>query len=189
MKSPAKELPLTPTLWRTCRVLAGPTRWGLLRHIMETPDRCVSELAEAEGISEPRASMELRRLQSRGLVNMYRSGPWTRYRPVTDPKVASAKPLLAAARKALAGWPEEETRRVARAFGHERRLKLVQLLQERARSGDELQEGGKLSRPALFRHLERLKAGGMVRRSRQGWELRANPHPLAKAMMDLLNKT
>jgi hypothetical protein len=29
----------------------------------------------------------------------------------------------------------------------------------------------------------------VVRRSRQGWELRANPHPLAKAMMDLLNKT
>lgn len=183
------EMPLTPTLWRTCRVLAGPTRLRLLRCIIEIPDRCVSELAEAEGISESRASQELRRLQSRGLVNMVRSGPWTRYRPLTDPKVASAKPLLAAARKALAGWPEEETRRVARAFGHERRLKMVQLMQERARSGDELQEGGKLSRPALFRHLERLKAGGMVRRSRQGWELRANPHPLAKTMMDLLNKT
>lgn len=186
--SAANELPLTPTLWRTCRVLAGPTRLRLLRRILETPDRCVTELADAEQVSEPRASQELRRLQSRGLVQMVRSGAWTRYRPVTDPKVASAKPLLAAARKALAGWPDEETRGVARAFGHERRLKLVQLLQRGARSGDDLQEHGMLSRPALFRHLEALRAGAMIRRVPGGWELLANPHPLARAMLGLLAK-
>ena len=181
-----KSIALTPTLWRTCRVLAGPTRLGLLRQIIEKPNQCVTELAEAAKVSESRASQELRRLQSRGLVQMYRSGPWTRYRPVTDPKVASAKTLLAAARKALADWPEEETRRVAQAFGHERRLKLVQVLQGGVRSGDDLQELGALSRPALFRHVTVLRAGGMVRRVRGGWKLHENPHPLAKTMLALL---
>lgn len=185
MKS-TNDTPLTPTLWRTCRVLAGPTRWRLLGRIIATPDRCVTELAEAEEVSEPRASQELRRLQSRGLVQMYRSGPWTRYRPVTDPKVASAKPLLAAVRKALVDWPDEESRCVAKAFEHERRLKLVQVLQGGVRSGDDLRELGALSRPALFRHIKALETGGMVQRVPGGWKLLANPHPLAKALLALL---
>ena len=90
---------LTPTLWRTCRVLSGATRLELLRRIIEMPDQCVAELTEALGLSETRASQELRRLQSRGLVQVAREGRWVRYRPVTVPKVPSAKPLLAAARK------------------------------------------------------------------------------------------
>lgn len=181
-----KTIVLTPTLWRTCRVLAGPTRLNLLRRIIAKPDQCVTGLAAAEEVSESRASQELRRLQSRGLVQMYRSGAWTRYRPVTDPKVVSAKPLLAAMRKALDGWPDEGTRRVAQAFGHERRLKVVQLLQEGRRSPDELQEQGKLSRPALFRHIAVLQEGGMIQRVPGGWELVANRHPLAQAMLALL---
>ncbi|MDD2240313.1 MAG: helix-turn-helix domain-containing protein [Kiritimatiellae bacterium] len=180
---------LTPTLWRTCRALAGPTRLNLLRRIIEKPDQCVTDLAAAEEVSESRASQELRRLQSRGLVQMYRTGTWTRYRPVTDPKVVSAKPLLAAMRKALVRWSDEKTRRVAHAFGHERRLKLVQLMQEGRRSLDEFQEQGNLSRPALFRHIAVLQEGGVIQRVPGGWELRANPHPLAKAMLALLRTT
>jgi DNA-binding transcriptional ArsR family regulator len=177
---------LTPTLWRTARVLAGPTRLALLRRIVETPNRCVTDLAAEIRVSEPRASQELRRLQSRGLVQMVRTGQWTRYRPVTDPKVLSAKPLLAAAKESFAKWPDEETRRVAHAFGHERRLKIVQLLQKGAHGSAELRKHGALSRPALFRHLAVLQAGGMVRRAHCGWERVANPHPLAQTMLRLL---
>ena len=177
---------LTPTLWRTARVLAGPTRLALLRRIVETPNRCVTDLAAEIQVSEPRASQELRRLQSRGLVQMERTGPWTRYRPVTDPKVVSAKPLLAAAKESFAKWPDEETRRVAQAFGHERRLKIVQLLQKGVHDSAELRKHGALSRPAQFRHLAVLQAGGMVRRAKGGWERVANPHPLAQTMLRLL---
>lgn len=177
---------LTPTLWRTCRVLAGPTRLELLWRILATPDRCVTDLAAAGAISETRASQELRRLQSRGLIQQVRSGRWTRYRPVTDPKVASAKPLLAAAKESLAKWPAEETVRVAKAFAHERRLKMVRLLQAGPRSGEELRLLGALSKPALFRHLAVLRAGGVVKRTADGWALASNPHPLAQAMKSLL---
>ena len=177
---------LTPTLWRTCRVLAGPTRLALLRQIIERPDRCVTDLAAAATISESRASQELRRLQSRGLVQMVRTGQWTQYRPVTDPKVASAKPLLAAAKESFAKWSDEETCRVARAFGHERRLRIVQLLQAGPRTAAELRQFGSVSQPALFRHLAVLQAGGLVRRVRDGWERIPSPHPLAQALARLL---
>ncbi|HRT05329.1 MAG TPA: ArsR family transcriptional regulator [Kiritimatiellia bacterium] len=167
-------------------MLAGPTRLALLRQIIERPDRCVTDLAAEAKISESRASQELRRLQSRGLVQMVRAGRWTRYRPVTDPKVASAKPLLAAVRESFAKWPDEETGRVARAFGHERRLRIAQLLQAGPRTAAELRQFGVVSQPALFRHLAMLQAGRLVRRVRDGWERLPNPHPLAQALARLL---
>ena len=177
---------MTPTLWRTCRVLAGPTRLALLRRIVETPDRCVTDLAAEIRVSEPRASQELRRLQSRGLVRRVRTGRWTRSGPVTDPKVASAKPLLAAVKESFAKWTDKETGCVARAFGHERRLQILQVLQKGARNAAELRQFAALSRPALFRHLSVLEGGGLIRRAKSGWELAPNAHPLARAMLRLL---
>lgn len=177
---------LTPTLWRTARVLSGATRLALLRQIIATPNRCVTDMAAEARISEPRASQELRRLQSRGLVQMVRTGKWTRYRPVTDPKVVSAKPLLAAAKESFARWTDEETRLVACAFGHERRLQILRVLKKGPRGVAELRQLGALSRPALFRHLAVLDAGGLVRRTKRGWEWTPNAHPLARAFGALL---
>ena len=64
---------LAPTLWRTCRVLAGATRLALLRLIIESPDLRVADLAALAGLSESRTSQELRRLQARGLVQALRA--------------------------------------------------------------------------------------------------------------------
>jgi DNA-binding transcriptional ArsR family regulator len=183
---------LTPTLWRTCRVLAGPTRLELLRRIVAKPDACVAELMAAVGISEPRASQELRRLQARGLVQAVRTGRWMCYRPVSDPKVSSAKPLLAAMKAALARRsPEAEaqTIRVAKAFAHERRLKLVCALRRGPCTAGELQFTTSMPGAALARHLAVMKAGGVVRRSGKAWELAPHAHPLAKTMAGLLGKT
>jgi DNA-binding transcriptional ArsR family regulator len=180
---------LTPSLWRTCRVLAGPTRLELLRRILEMPDQCVAELTAAVGLSETRASQELRRLQSRGLVRTERSGRWVRYRPVPDPKVPSAKPILAAMKSALAKKSPEgdaQTILVARAFSHERRLKIACALQNGPAKSKTLGFVTGISGVALARHLRRLKAGGVVRRARQGWELAPHPHPLAKCLTGLL---
>lgn len=180
---------LTPSLWRTCRVLAGATRLELLRRIIETPDQCVAELTRAVGLSETRASQELRRLQSRGLVQTERSGRWVRYRPVPDPKVPSAKPILAAMKSALARRGVEadaQTIGVARAFSHERRLKVACALQNGPSRSKTLGFVTGIPIVALARHMRLLKAGGVVRRSRQGWELAPHPHPLAKCLAGLL---
>ncbi|MGD9611575.1 MAG: ArsR/SmtB family transcription factor [Kiritimatiellia bacterium] len=177
---------LTPTLWRTCRVLAGPTRLDLLRRILAGPDARVADLAAAAGLSESRASQELRRLQARGLVQAVRNGRYVTYRPVPDPKVASAKPLLAAAKAALATRPPEETIRVATAYGHDRRLKIVRVLRKRACPFAALSALAGMPEMALFRHLQRLQAGGVVRKTKRGWELAPNAHPLARALSALL---
>lgn len=177
---------LTPTLWRTSRVLAGPTRLGLLRRILAGPGSRVGELAAAEGVSESRASQELRRLQARGLVQTVREGRYVAYRPVPDPKVASAKPLLAAAKAALGKRPVAETIRVAKAYGHERRLNIVRTLRKGPRGFAELSAATGMPAMALFRHLQVLREGGVARKTKVGWELAPNAHPLARALGALL---
>ena len=177
---------LTPTLWRTSRVLAGKTRLDLLQRILCGTDEDVSKLAHILNVSEPRASQELRRLQARGLVQAAREGRYVRYRPVPDPKVASAKPILAAAKAALGKRPLEENIRVAQAFGHDRRLRIVRELMKGARGATELAVAAGMPELALFRHLRVLREGDVVRQTKTGWELAPNMHPLAKAMMGLL---
>ena len=177
---------LTPTLWRTSRVLAGPVRLNLLRHILGGGEPCVTELAAAAGLSEPRASQELRRLQARGLVRAVRQGRFLVYRPDPDPKVPSAKPLLAAARAALAGRSDAETIRVAKAFGHDRRLAIMRTLLRGSPPASNLPGVMGIPTMALYRHLQVLAAGGVVRRTKSGWELAPSKHPLAKALEKLL---
>ena len=73
----------------------------MLQRIIRSPGLCVSDLAAAEGISLGRASQELRRLQSRGLVRVERILRYVRYYPESDPLVASAKPILEAMKRVV----------------------------------------------------------------------------------------
>ena len=108
------------------------------------------------------------------------------YRPVPDPLVASAKPLLAAVKTALAKYPADVTIRVAKAFGHERRLLVVRTLVKGPCGFTELATAAAMSEMALFRHLQVLQAGQMVRQGKRGWELAPPAHPLVQAMLRLL---
>ncbi|HOR78358.1 MAG TPA: helix-turn-helix domain-containing protein [Kiritimatiellia bacterium] len=177
---------LTPTLWRTSRVLANQLRLDLLRRIVTGNGPHVTELAEALEIPQPRASQELRRLQSRGLVKAVRQGRYLVYLPEPDPKVPSAKPILQAATKALAEWPDLETIRVAWAFGHQRRLDLVRVLQGGALPSDVASAKAGLSSVAGHRHLQVLQEGDIVQFRNESWRLVPNPHPLAKAFKILI---
>lgn len=177
---------LSPTLWRTARVLAGAVRLDLLKLIVDRPGLTVSELAESRRLSLPRASQELRRLQARGLVQGVRQGRHLRYRPAPDPLVASARPLLLAAKAALARRPEEETIRVARAFSHERRLSILRELKKAPRCSGALAKAAGIPPIALQRHLRVLRAGRLIRRTPAGWELTPGRHPLARAFLELL---
>lgn len=101
---------LHPTLWRTCRVLAGPTRLRLLRRVIARPGLTVQQLADAQDIGKSRASQELRRLQSRGLIQARRKSARVAYHPVPDPLVATAKPLLEAMKTAFASTAPRQDR-------------------------------------------------------------------------------
>ena len=180
---------LNPTLWRTCRALAGTARIRLLRLLLANPALDVSALAEAAGIGQSDASQELRRLQSRGILKRLRQGRHVRYRPIPDPQVHSAAPLLKALKAALAAQPPEQDKvicRLAMGLAHETRLKIARELLTGPRRPGPLAQALRLSPNALHRHVQWLKAGGWVRRE-GSWLLFDPPrHPVARTLSKLL---
>ncbi len=180
---------LNPTLWRTCRVLAGPARLRLLRLVVGAPGITVTRLAEEAGISLSLASQELRRLQSRGLLGAERKGAFVHYLPEPDPQVPTARPLLQAMKTAFAqGGPskDEEIRRIATALSHPRRILILRELLNGPRTISMLQSSLGIPFDAVFRHLRLLRAGGMVRQKSPVFRAARNPHPLAKCLVELL---
>ena len=180
---------LSPTLWRTCRVLSGGTRLALLRRVIKHPGLSVSELAAAEKIDLARASQELRRLQARGIVGVEREGRRVRYFPEPDPLVASAKPLLRALQEACAKYPpagDEQTARIAQGLAHERRIAVVRALRAEPRSFLVLQGAVQIPGQTLWHHLRLLAAGGWVEQDGRTWKLAEADHPLAKCLLKLL---
>ncbi len=188
MKSPSSPA-LSPTLWRTCRVLSGTVRVRLLRQLFDDPNRCVSEMACAAGIGESDASQELRRLQSRGLLQRQAIGAKVLYRPGADPQVSSAAPLLAALRKSMALPPEqdEELICIAKGLSHERRIHLARLLMQGNQTFSNLFLQANLNPAALRRHLVPLREGGWLQRQGRRFVFAPPPHPLARALYKLLD--
>jgi DNA-binding transcriptional ArsR family regulator len=170
-------------------VLAGGTRLALLRAVIDSPDQTVTGLANRLELSLPRTSQELRRLQARGLIHAHRRSQHVLYRPVPDPLVSTAAPLLQAMRDTFAqGAPSEDNHaiRVATGFSHVRRLVLVRLLQQEPMPARTLEIRAGMSRDAINRHVHLLQDAGVVRRIGRKIELAAPAHPLAKCLLGIL---
>ena len=182
-------MPLTPTLWRTCRVLAGSTRLNLFCRIIQQPGQTVGALASAEAIGESRASQELRRLQSRGLVQVERVGSAAKYHPVADPLVPTAQPLLDAMKMACSSSfpdPNELAADVATALSHPRRIAIVKKLLAKPLAFDTLADSTRIPPVSLRRHLRLLRSLGLVRRDKMTWAFAPNRHPLCAALVAFL---
>lgn len=180
---------LHPTLWRTCRILGGKTRLRLFRRVVATPDQSVTVLARQLGISVPRASQELRRLQSRGLLQAIRRDQNVLYRPVADALVSSAPPLLGAMQETFLRYPEsqdDDIIRIATGFSHTRRLVLMRLLLAGPMDEQTLEDVSGIKRDALLRHLRILEKGGLARCHAGRWQVVDSAHPLAQCLFVLL---
>ena len=180
---------LHPTLWRTCRILSGPTRLALLRAVIESPDQTVSGLASQLHLSLPRASQELRRLQSRGLIQADRRRMNVLYRPVSDRLVSTAAPLLQAMTEAFRDAPPDDAEsaaRIAKAFSHSRRLAIVRLLLAGPSRALSLEKASGMSRDALNRHLRVLRQADLIRREGRRIRFLESPHPLARRLLEIL---
>jgi DNA-binding transcriptional ArsR family regulator len=180
---------LNPTLWRTCRMLAGATRVKLLRELHGRSGRTVTELAQAAGVGISDASQELRRIQSRGFLRADRRGPYVRYRLGADPQVASAAPLLRALRTALAqtrAAPVPEIIRIAQGLAHPRRIAIARALRRAPRRPGQLRAELGLATSSARPHLARLVESGLVKRRGDWLVLEPTAHPLAKALARLL---
>ena len=183
-----KPKQLNPTLWRTCRVLAGSVRLKLLRQLHEAPGRCVSDLAQAVGIGISDASQELRRLQSRGVLQAERQGAKLIYRLGADPQVPSAAPLLAALLAALSSFPpgrDEDMSALATGLAHPRRITLAAILMKSPANISELRRTTRIPVASLRHHLDFLAAGGYIQNRKGLLTFKSPPHPLARALSRL----
>lgn len=180
---------LHPTLWRTCRILSGKTRLQLFRRVIATPDQSVTALAKQLDISVPRTSQELRRLQSRGLLQAVRRNQNVLYRPVPDALVSTAAPLLAAMQQTFQRYPEsrdDETARIATGLAHTRRLVLMRLLLVSPMDEQTLEDLSGIKRDALLRHLKLLEQAGLACCRDERWQVVDSSHPLAQCLLALL---
>lgn len=182
---------LNPTLWRTCKMLAGQSRVRLLRTLHAHPGQSVSELGRLVGLRESATSQELRRIQSRGLLQATRRGRYLIYQMAADPQVTSAAPILKAIRESLATLPPErdiEIVSIGNALAHERRIRLARQLLQQPQPLDELQWNSRIPSRPFYLHLQTLQAGGFIVTREHQVQLITPPHPLAKALMRLIQQ-
>jgi DNA-binding transcriptional ArsR family regulator len=183
--------PLNPTLWRTCKMLAGRTRIHLLRELNAHPGACVTDLGERVGIAEPAASQELRRIQSRGLLQAERQGVRLIYRMAADPQVSSAAPLLKALRTSLDEYPrdqDEQMCRLAAGLAHERRIRMFRTLLEGSRRRLELPLALHIPPHPFQSHLSTLLKSGFILLHNGHLSAVIPDHPLAKALAKLIQQ-
>ena len=183
---------LNPTLWRTCKMLAGKTRIRLLRQLHQHPGRNVSELGASVGIQRADASQELRRIQSRGLLKSARQGCPLVYAVKPDPQVVSAAPLLKAIQTALTSRPPErdlEMCVLAHGLAHERRIRIAQALLESPRSLADLVPIVNIPAPSLAKHVNALIHSGFAVKQNELIHFAEPRHPLARALVILLKQT
>ena len=183
---------LNPTLWRTCRMLAGVHRLLLLRQLHDQPGRSVAELAQAVGIGRSDASQELRRIQSRGLLRSAREGVRVVYRLEADPQVPSAALLLKALKATFSSLSPDhdgDLRQIAFGLAYPRRIAIAQALLAGPRTDLDLCTALKLSPFAVFNHAGILAKSGWIKRSNGARQLTVPAHPMAAALIRLLRAT
>ncbi|MBM4153745.1 MAG: ArsR family transcriptional regulator [Lentisphaerae bacterium] len=183
---------LHPTLWRTCRVLTGLTRLRLLRLLMTSRTLSVTEAAGRLRLSMPRASQELRRLNSRGLLAATRRGPEVWYRLQPDPEVPDAAAITEAIRAALRRKEpavDAEFARIAFGYTYPRRLQIVRRLLDRPMGPASLARATGIPLRSLKRHLRILADRRLVRAVDGLYHVVSHPHPLQKVILRQLRNS
>jgi DNA-binding transcriptional ArsR family regulator len=158
------RMPLHPTLWRTCRVLANRTRLQIFSWLAMHSDQSVS--AVADGIKKPLpvVSQYLRALEARGLLSARRIGRRVQYRiePALTGQIALE--LVVALRQTFQKDAQaiETVFKLATAFTHPRRIEIYRVLKSGPRNLAQIQIATGISPRALLRHLFKLQARGFV---------------------------
>jgi len=183
---------LTPTLWKTCRMLSHAGRLACLRMVIQRPGLCVGMLAQELDVPENYASIMLRALQARGLIRAVRQSRWVYYYPLPDPMVASAAPILQALSQKLLdeGVTEKSIIRILTAFTHPRRLSILCYLRDRrVATSKAMSPALNISQQALSRHLTKLAMRGLIKLEGQFWRFIPSTDYLVKTLLTEAAKT
>lgn len=188
--SGSREAPvLSPTLWRTCRVLANRRRLVLVKAMVDAPPQTVSALAQATGMPLALCSLYLKNLQSRGVCRAERQGKFVRYSLAPDPAVTQSAPIVSVLLKTFRENADGESIfHVLTAFTHPTRIKILGiLLIHRRLDPARLAMRAACSQAALSRHLAKLASRDLVVLARQEICLKSPPTRLGRALLALVN--
>ncbi len=183
------DLELTPTLWRTCRVLANQRRLALVEALIDQPPQPVAAVAAACGQSEAICSHGLRQLQARGLCRATRSGRWVSYTLAADPCVTHSESLLRALTRALRASRSDFKPLIATltAYTHPRRIDIVATLHRAGPCAtDDLGRHCGISPAALYRHLKKLERRGVLRQADGSVFLLTTADALSRALCEIV---
>ena len=183
------KMSLHPTIWRTCRVLANKRRLACLKDVLTHPGGTVGEVAASVRLPQDQASLCLRALQARGLIQASREGRWVRYFPWPDNQVPIAAPILAGVSHALLSKKLADTDmiRCLTAFTHPRRLTILRCLQQtQSIAFAALAAKSCITSPALSRHLKKLQGRNLALEGDVGWSLNPEHEPFADTFLKLI---
>jgi hypothetical protein len=185
------EQHLSPTVWRTCRVLANENRLLLIKAMIDQPPMTVKQLAHTCKMREFTCSLRLRQIHARGLLQVTRISKWVYYQLGADPEVEHAKPILVALIKTLRKCKHKADYglviKEATLFTHPRRILLARALAKECHPGlGKLLSTCDISLPALYRHLDKMERRGLITCS--GTEVTLCPpnKPLTKALLSIV---
>lgn len=167
-------------------MLASEHRLELLRSVITEPGSTVSALAASTKLQESYASIELRKLNARGLIQARARGRYVFYWDEANPSVEHAGGILDALRAAFsAKTTNERIIQTATAFTHPRRIMVVKALGLGGKTIPELSMATQISQPALYRHLNKLAARGFVKVHDERWRLDDPRLPLAHTLLGI----
>lgn len=150
-------------------------------------EKSVCGLGQSIGISDQNASIQLRLLNSRGLITPYRKGMEVFYRIEANKQIDHAEDLLHALQECHERRVSiDRVLRSATAFTHERRIQIVQVLINGPRTAVDIKEKTGIKPRALQRHLGKLVSRGFVKKNRNLYQLNTPRDPLGKCLMRLV---
>ncbi len=181
---------LSPTLWRTCRVLANHRRLGVMWYLLHRQGATVSDVAAGCGISVSAASQCLRALQARGLLRVLRVSRWVEYRVGHDPTVPQTAALVRALSRELTDEEAVEGAfKALTAFTHPRRIRILGALHEKpGMTFSEVQLATRITNRALCRHLSKLTRRGVIRHCDNTYRIERPATPLARVLLHMALK-
>lgn len=188
---------LSPTLWRTCRVLMNDVRLRLLWAVVKNNDRLnVTGIAKLLGIIQPLATIGLRALQARGLIGVRRERYSVYYNLTEDRSLPEATRL----RQAFVDYFDSDklefdwTNHVMillKAFAHFNRLAMIRRLSEGEASKTDLEAASGVVVKTIEHHLRILTRAGLIEGRDDGkgsaiYHLLPQTNPIA---LELLRQT
>lgn len=173
-------------IWKTCRVLANEDRLRIFKRLMCGGELCVSDIADAEGISSVVASQHLRLLHENGFLNQIRESKWTFYTAVSIPEIPLTRKIYEPLKKQLRKRNQiPKLLKSTTAFTHPRRIEIVKQLNRASCTFEELMDMCGISSRAMIRHLEKLRSRNLIRNNSETYSLLPGGTEFEKALVDI----